>query len=194
MVIIIALDMSKDGHHRTRMIQCSNTPCSKQFKPRWPRQKFCSPSCGYASRSSPMVEIVCSNTKCGKTFKRRTSKTYNSKHGFQFCSRSCKDFAQSLKGDCKAIRPTHYGTGTGRRVYKNLIADMKRPRCCDCGEDRRYLLMVHHIDANRENNDRRNLEVVCSNCHVRRHLSVNTQGDWVYTTACLTPRERLQEI
>lgn len=42
--------------------------------------------------------------------------------------------------------------------------------CIDCKEKRPYLLQVHHIDWNHNNNKDENLEVVCANCHVKRHL------------------------
>ncbi len=175
------------------MIQCDYTPCSKLFKPRWPRQKYCTPSCSYAARSAPKVEVVCSNTTCGKTFKRKVSQTNRSKHGFQFCSRQCKDFAQSLKGDCTEIRPTHYGTGTGRHTYRRFLAEKKNPRC-GCGEKRRYLLVVHHRDGNHDNNVRSNLEIVCFNCHACRHLTRDDQGVWRYHSKSLTAREFLSGV
>lgn len=176
------------------MTDCANPSCGRSFQPRWRKQKFCTPDCGYAVRRSPTVTLVCSNARCAKTFTRRESKTKNSKHGFQFCCRACKDFSQSLRGDCPEIRPSHYGTSLGREAYRQYISRLKTPRCCDCEEERRYLLMVHHIDGDHDNNVPSNWEIVCANCHVRRHLKRDSQGEWVFHPPSLTPREFLSGV
>jgi len=54
--------------------------------------------------------------------------------------------------------------------------------------------MVHHVDGDQDNNNPSNLEIVCANCHVRRHLSINVNGDWVYNPHALTPREQLAGV
>jgi hypothetical protein len=52
-------------------------------------------------------------------------------------------------------------------------------------------LCVHHMDGNNDNNDDSNLEIVCFNCHVKRHLRYD--GDkFVYDPHYLTPREWLE--
>lgn len=61
-------------------------------------------------------------------------------------------------------------------------------RGCSCGNKDISILQVHHIDGNTKNNDESNLEVVCPNCYAKRHLKF-VDGEWIYCTSSLTPRE-----
>ena len=139
------------------------------------------------------VETECYN--CKKKCRKPLSKLKNSKHGFLFCSRVCKDEAQSLKGNCPEIRPDHYGTSEGRGMCKKLIKSSLNPKCEGCGESKGYLLSVHHIDGNNGNNpdDGSNWEIVCANCHQKRHLKVKN-GNWMYDCHSLTPRKELKNL
>jgi len=74
--------------------------------------------------------------------------------------------------------------------YQTWIDKKENPLCEGCGEDERFLLIVHHIDGNRNNNSENNLEIVCSNCHMKRHLK-KVNGKWMFNTKYLTPREKL---
>jgi hypothetical protein len=63
---------------------------------------------------------------------------------------------------------------------------------CKCGVNQKYLLAIHHIDGNINNNNKDNHEIVCANCHIKRHLKQRIKdGEWVYHTKSLTPREIL---
>jgi hypothetical protein len=88
------------------------------------------------------------------------------------------------------IRPSHYGTGSCK--YRNYsqkeIADG-----CMCGEKRPYALLIHHIDGNRKNNKKENLEVVCGTCHLLRHLK-EVNGEWQYDFRALTPRDKIEKL
>ena len=56
----------------------------------------------------PNVECA----KCGKEFYKNESKKKNSKSGLFFCTRTCKDSAQTIgNGGIKKIMPPHYGNG-----------------------------------------------------------------------------------
>jgi len=120
----------------------------------------------------------------------------NSKHGFHFCSRKCKEQSQSMDGNCPEIRPSHYGTSNGKEVYLNLIKKAECPTCVGCSEGAIYLLNVHHINGNRLDNPRdgSNFEIVCANCHKKRHLKQRDDGTWFYWTASLTPRNILSKL
>lgn len=99
---------------------------------------------------------------------------------------------KSLSGGCKEIQPSHFGA-SGVNIYNTLIERTKNPKCCDCGEDRKYLLVVHHKDGSRDNNAKSNLEIVCSNCHMKRHL-YKKNNQWVYWSSQLTDRTLLKSL
>lgn len=151
---------------------------------------YCSNECRSKSQRN-RKEIEC--WQCGKKVEKLISKAKLAKHGIHFCSRKCKDEAQKL-GGCKEIQPPHFGTSNGLCGYHDRMLSRTDPHC-DCGERRRYLLMVHHRDGNRQNNppDESNWEIVCWNCHVKRHLT-KVDGEWRFNTKYLTPRECLLSL
>ena len=120
---------------------------------------------------------------CQSPFSRQKSYTDNSKHRLFFCGRKCKDAAQRLVEGLQSLWPPHYGTGTGG--YRNYV---DRSRCIGCGDTRAFLILVHHIDGDRRNWRRKNLEPVCFNCHAIRHLRL-VNGTWTYDSNALTPRK-----
>ena len=110
---------------------------------------------------------------CGKKIKRHLSKLSNSKNNLYFCCREHKDLAQRLSSDEKfdIMRPNHYGA---EESYRQKAFDTYEHKCAICGYDpegETYLLDVHHIDSNRENNDISNLIILCPICH--RKLTYN---------------------
>ena len=143
---------------------------------------------GY-SRSARIV-LLCDS--CGKCYIKTRSTLQNSKSGKRFCTRQCKDQSQGLEGNCPEIRPSHYGTGCGLDGYRKKALGSSI-ECCGCGLDKLYLLLVHHIDGNRKNNELSNLEVVCGTCHMKRHL-VLKNGCWKFSTNVLTDRSLLDQF
>lgn len=63
-----------------------------------------------------------------------------------------------------------------------------------CNETRKYLFEVHHKDSDRENNVKENLEIVCCNCHNKRHLKIDESGEWIYDSKSLTPRDLIDKL
>ncbi|KKM66612.1 hypothetical protein LCGC14_1479480 [marine sediment metagenome] len=51
----------------------------------------------------------------------------------------------------------------------------------------------HHKDGNRKNDELKNKEIVCMNCHAKRHLVIKN-NEWTYSTYHLTPRKILKEL
>jgi hypothetical protein len=148
--------------------------------------RYCSRKCACAARTAACaVPLVC--WMCKANFTRQRGHVSKATHGIHFCSRHCKDNAQSIKGGCGEIRPAHYGNGSS--VYRDSLKDT----CEGCGESRRFLLIVHHVDGDRQNNAEGNLETVCFNCHGIRHLR-NTGSAWVIDFSALTPREALEQF
>lgn len=174
---------------------CENPDCKKSFMRRANgkyKKRFCSNSCSSIMQKD-RVTVSCYN--CGKKVEKTKSGMNLSRHNVHFCSRKCKEKSQSLTGNCQLIRPTHYGNGLKNTVYSSLIDRTLNPKCSGCGEKRRYLLSVHHIDKNRENNplDGSNWEIVCYNCHAKRHLRKNGVK-WEFSYSYLTPREELKNL
>jgi hypothetical protein len=157
--------------------------CNKSFYyPKHTERKYCGRLCASESLIKGKT-IKCFS--CDKECHKSPSKLRISK--FNFCSRKCKDFAQSLRGNCPGIRPKHYGS---KLQYKGRI---NLDKCIGCGESRRFLLMTHHIDGDRTHNEESNLECVCHNCHVIRHV-YSKNGIWIYSTRVLTDRELLKQF
>lgn len=163
--------------------------CNREFLARLNGGKHCcSRACSSKSRIK-RSEVRCS--KCGKVFQITESHLRVVRHGHYFCSRECKDTAQRLDGNCPSIQPSHYGS---KKAYRNSLTEsLFEQGCVDCGEKRKYRLVIHHKDGNRSHNATVNLEVVCFTDHGRRHLKF-TNGEWVYNPKFLTPREYLSEV
>lgn len=134
------------------------------------------------------LEVECDY--CGDNFLRSPNKIKRSKTGFHFCSRDCKDSAQSIKG-LRDFAPSHYGTGNR---YRRQALDYYEEVCNMCGETRNYVLIVHHKDGNRSNGDISNLEVLCRNCHCVRHLKTDAKGKLIYCGSALTTDEIYNKI
>lgn len=112
------------------------------------------------------VELKCDY--CSKIFIRPKSKLKNSKSGLYFCCREHKDLAQSMKSgeDFNIIRPQHYGKVSSN--YRKCAFSIYEHKCAVCGwQEDQQILQVHHIDGNRENNDKKNLIILCPNCHAK---------------------------
>jgi hypothetical protein len=152
------------------------------------KAKFCSKNCAAKSRIS-QTQKQCAN--CGETIFRAISKLNNSKSGFYFCNRQCKEKAQSIDGNCLEIRPSHYGATL--QNYRKIMKDALSKGCSACGIKQSFKLTIHHIDGDRQNNLPSNLEVVCWNCHSVRHLRL-TNGEWVYDPKSLTPLQDVKEF
>ena len=173
-----------DGKRRTLFLTICER-CGKLFYiPRHVNRKFCSKSC----IANPDNQIMLSCSYCGSSFIRIKNKLNNSLHGVYFCSRGCKDLGQRVESGLNSIWPEHYGNGL--QHYRDKISI---ETCITCGINFKPVLVVHHIDGDRNNNKPENLEVVCQNCHVLRHLKFEN-GEWKFSTKVLTPRHEIMGI
>ena len=167
--------------------------CKKEFlrrKNASKPKKYCCKKCHEESSRNRAI-VKCTN--CDKKIERTLSQLRSVKHGFHFCDRKCKEEAQKLGGKCPEIRPAHFGTGTGEHSYRESMKEEIKLGCVDCSNKTYFVLLVHHKDGIRQNNKKENLEVVCRNCHAKRHLYLK-DGKWCFWTAVLTPREMLANI
>jgi len=141
--------------------------------------KFCSRSCGAkynGQKYIPEPNMTCSY--CQAPMYKNTSKQKNSKSGFLFCSRLCKDQAQQLENVdiFRDMMPDHYGFGQSH--YREIAFRHKTMECEECNYKKcPEILEVHHIDRNRQNNSIENLKVLCPTCHMEDHF-LNRDGKW----------------
>ena len=145
------------------------------------RGQYCSRVCsGKARTEQPRIQhapnVECA--LCQTPFYKRPSHLINSVHGIYFCCRAHKDEAQRL-GGITTIQPPHYGTGQSCNTDYRAIARRHHPiRCVGCGYNKvPEILLVHHIDCDRTNNDPANLEWRCGRCHDLIHFQTKT-GKW----------------
>ena len=157
-----------DTSGRTRKFtEATCEVCTSKFT-RQSRQmnEYCTCSIGCTSIAKGNT-IECTCDHCGETFPKAKSKVAASRSGKVFCSRDCKDKAQSYMIE---IQPDHYGTGTGESSYRHTAIKTHGYKCQRCGYDSNPAAIdVHHKDHNRDNNDLSNLEVLCANCHAIHH-------------------------
>lgn len=88
--------------------------------------------------------------------------------------------------------PDHYGKG--ERSYRlSMKKEIEKGCSACCVEKDPWLIVVHHIDGDKRNNKKSNLEVLCANCHCARHLKL-IKGKWVFDFKALTPRNVVKKI
>jgi len=61
-----------------------------------------------------------------------------------------------------------------RKQVQRMIP-LENARCEKCNKDEN--LQRHHIDCNRYNNSRENLQVLCMECHIKTHLELGTYSE-----------------
>lgn len=188
MIVFIEAGRKRKGE----IAECKHctAPFHRRLNPIGGVQKhFCKRSCALAFKAAENC-VECS--LCQTKIHRSPSKRRNSKHGFYFCSRTCKELAQSLGGPFKSMQPDHYGTGDGKQTYRTLAFKHLPIKCKDCGIDFWPLLTVHHKDRNRANNKVSNLEILCYNHHVIRHLKKKVMDGvvtWTRSTQTITKKK-----
>ncbi len=142
--------------------------CGTEFyaKPNWLKKgqgKYCSVACrGKAQERGRFVNCHV----CGKTIWRPLRQLKRSKSKQYFCTKDCM-LRWLNEGRCGPEHPNWKG---GRRLYKrtyrNLITIKGITPICElCGIKDERVLLVHHRDENRTNNDIKNLVCLCYNCH-----------------------------
>lgn len=190
----IYIDSCGTKRHGTKRV-CEN--CKNEYLTRHDKlhrkQKFCSRKCVIEFKNkNNKIQVECAF--CKRKFLKLINNISNSKSGLFFCNRQCKDSAQKL-GGLKEIMPDHYGKKITRIKKKDIkfrFEDIKL-ECIDCKENKEYLLNVHHIDGISSNNTKENIEIVCANCHTKRHLEFKN-GKWTVNYKVLTPRDKLKEL
>lgn len=135
------------------------------------KRRFCSLDC---TRKGTRTRETLTCAWCQTPFERIPSKLDRSKYGLSFCSRDCKNKAQSIDG-IESIRPGHFTTG--KSVYRQRAIKEYGAKCRQCGYDQcEAMLDVDHKDNNRANNALDNLDVLCVWCHALKTRKVPNHG------------------
>lgn len=177
---------------------CQNETCGKGFLRRadaYGKKRpriYCSKECSHAARQD-RVELQC--PVCTGSFWLPKGRVGTTKSGINLCSKACKDRAAKLDGGIEAVWPEFYGKGkTHNSVEWKEKYDRKiKEGCVDCGRKQPYMLTVHHMDGDNAHDEDDNLETVCWNHHMMRHLRL-ANGEWRHHMRSLTPREALPEL
>lgn len=143
------------------MVRCLK--CEKAFnvKPAAIKRgqgKYCSRTCGSAARSSRGI-AKCQS--CGILFSISLKRLRNTKFGYNFCSKNC--FGVFYSGE------NHPLWKNGKNAYLKWMREKRPSMCLRCGISNKAVLVVHHLDENRENNRQGNLVWLCRNCHFIIH-------------------------
>jgi hypothetical protein len=170
--LVLEYILSTEYDGRLRKLYPKTCSCGKVYcvpRNQLARRKHCSKSCSSLARVR-QIDLTCE--VCGRTFTRTPSDLKLSKSGLFFCSRACKDQAQSL-GGLSAIQPSHYGKGNGAHDYRERAMRYYGAKCQSCGYDQDHrMLDVDHIDDDRLNNNISNLQVLCVWCHALKTRGV----------------------
>jgi len=145
-------------------IECEICGCTFSRQKRKVKTHTCSLRCLSLLKGTSIL-IFCNH--CEKPIERSVSKLTKSKSGQYFCSKECKDIAQTYN---KLIQPSHYGTGASEYTYRKKAFRYYPHECQLCGyKENKAALVVHHIDHDRSNDEIDNLIILCANCHAISH-------------------------
>jgi hypothetical protein len=125
--------------------------------------KYCSAACHHQGlRKGKLVHCHI----CEKEAWKQPKALKNSKSGKFFCSKSCQ-----TKWRNKEYKGTKHANWQGGEYtyYKVMKENNVPPVCKDCGIKNRRVLVIHHKDSNRKNNQLENLIWLCRNCHYLVH-------------------------
>lgn len=154
--------------------------CQKEFysKPSHVKRgwgKYCSTNCRSQSQySGQMRECFI----CKKKVYKQKRELDRSKSGLFFCRKSCQTI---WRNKVLYSGENHSNWKTGINAYRRILsADDRLKRCAFCLIDDERVLIVHHIDHNRDNNNIENLAWLCCNCHFLIHQYKESEQDFLH--------------
>ncbi|MBI2094849.1 MAG: HNH endonuclease [Candidatus Omnitrophica bacterium] len=152
--------------HRKCLV-CEKSIWIKRFHALKGWGKYCSKKC-QAKKQENGEWIQCS--RCGKSIYRTPKDFKRSKSKKFFCSKACHCSWENENTRCGSNAPNWIA---GEQSYKKILikAGISR-RCRKCDMKDYRVLVVHHKDRNRKNNQIENLEWLCMNCHHLEHLTI----------------------
>lgn len=142
--------------------------CSKEFyvKPNHQRLgygKYCSRFCTSESlKTGKYIPCKICNKKVWRTPKYQKA----SKSGNFFCGKSCQTKWRNTYFSGERHPLWIDGGGAYREI---ALRSNKKQICRLCKTKDKRVLIVHHIDKNRKNNNLHNLAWLCHNCHFLVH-------------------------
>lgn len=126
--------------------------------------KYCSNKCKREAQKTGQY-LYCHI--CNKKIWRTPKDIHRSESGYFFCSRNC---SMSWKNSVLRSGVNHPLWQGGTSIYRRLKeANSDKITCEHCGIKDIRVLVVHHIDENRQNNELVNLQWLCRNCHYLVH-------------------------
>lgn len=143
---------------------CGKTFFTKEFHAKKGWGKFCSIKC----RTKGQIKgkwLKCDY--CGKPVWRTPKDFKRSKRNRFFCSVGCHCSWENRNVRFGVNAPNWIA---GEAAYRDLMRRLNVPyKCARCGISDKRVLIVHHKDENRRNNNGDNLERLCCNCHAILH-------------------------
>jgi hypothetical protein len=124
-------------------------------------KNYCSKECAVKARIKEPLKLVCCG--CNKIFFRKDD--YKNKR--TFCSKLC---ANKHNGKNNPIGLEHPCYVNGISSYRKIINESSK--CYYCDYNNIKILVVHHIDKDRTNNNIENLLVVCPTHHIEIHKGI----------------------
>ena len=106
--------------------------------------------------------------ECGTIIYRRPADIRDNKSNIFFCNRTCSSIYRGrlMRGE------NHPNYTDSKWSYRNKALNHYDHKCQLCGYDKIEILLVHHIDGNRDNSSINNLIILCRNCHHEIHLGI----------------------
>ncbi len=169
------IEIQKDSRGKTKNTICKCKECNIEFrKHSWDSKQFCSRDCFY-NYTKRFTREIKNCASCGSVVQVR--KYSIDRNELNYCNRECYNNRRKPE-DLKRLK-------RGTKFYKELINNS----ICNCGISDNFLLQIHHRDGNHNNNTTSNLEILCSNCHIKRHLKLDVNNNIVHNPKSLTTKE-----
>ena len=143
---------------------CNNEFYAKQSHLKRGWGKYCSIAC--RSRAQIRGKYI-SCFICNREIYRTNADIKKSKSGKYFCSKRCQTI---WRNSILYIGESHSNWIDGESAYRRILEAAKPEKACVmCTMHDERVIIVHHLDKNRKNNDVANLIWLCNNCHYLVH-------------------------
>jgi hypothetical protein len=158
------------------MKKCEN--CGNKHDGLYGSGRFCGQKCARAFSSKEKRQEI--NEKVSQTLKRKfadgTLRGSNNGRGFTAEERARGNRArvEKRKQNVLALYQTDWNqlvAKYGKKVWKHFLVEEQGGKCLKCKADSKdwmgqeLVLELDHIDGNKRNDKRKNLRMLCPNCH-----------------------------